>query len=116
MNSPLPVVLESHEAATTHYLYGLDLLAERIGADWLYYHSDELGSTCSLTDGIIKMSPNYALYLLDKEGYHSACRSSTSWRKADTMEACGYPARAYIPWISAQTCEALQPRRVTVAS
>jgi len=52
VNTPLPAVLESHGFATTRYLYGLDLLAERSGTEWLYYHADGLGSTRSLTDGL----------------------------------------------------------------
>jgi RHS repeat-associated protein len=59
VNSPLPVVLEGHGTATTRYLYGLDLIAERTNAEWLYYHADGLGSTRSLTDGLGEMAGAY---------------------------------------------------------
>jgi len=59
VNTPLPAVLESHGAATTRYLYGLDLLAERSGTEWLYYHADALGSTRSLTDGLGDVAGSY---------------------------------------------------------
>ena len=59
VNTPLPAVLESHGAATTRYLYGMDLLAERTGTAWLYYHADALGSTRSLTDGLGEVTGSY---------------------------------------------------------
>ncbi len=106
VNTPLPVVLVERpgQLNQTHYLYGLDLLADwtgGTGAGWRYYHADGLGSTRHLTNA---QGQTIAGYRYDAFGaLRAATGPTTPFLFTGEQRACPEPSEG-TPAPTCTTC------------